>query len=69
MGWIKELFADAKGVADDARIGAFMLILTFCVATIYSLYKGQPWEANNFGIGAGALCAGVGALFGLRKEQ
>lgn len=69
MNWIKELFADAQGLADDARIGAFLLIITYCGASVYAIYGGQKWDAQAFGLGAGFLATGVGALFGLRKDQ
>jgi hypothetical protein len=71
MNYIKQLFADAQGLADDARIGAFLLILTYCGAALVSVWKGEhhTFDAQAFGIGAGALAAGVGALFGLRKDH
>lgn len=69
MEWIKQVFSDPKGTPDDARIAAFILVLTYCGAAVYALYKGQTWNPQEFGIGAGALVAGVGVLFGQRKEH
>ena len=68
MDWIKKLFADADGIPDDARVAAFLLVLSFIGNATFALYKGQPWNAQDFGIGAGALAAGIGGLFGLRGK-
>jgi hypothetical protein len=62
----KDLFTDSNGVLDDARIAAFTLIVTYCGSALYSLYLDQPWKPQDFGIGAGALAAGVGGWFKLR---
>jgi hypothetical protein len=71
MIWLKALLSDAVGIADDARVGAFLLVLTYCGATVASVVMSPTHEfhAQEFGIGAGALAAGIGALFGLRKDN
>ena len=71
MNWLKSLFADAQNIADDARVGAFLMILTYCGGAITSIVMNanHAFDMQAFGIGAGALSAGVGAWFGLRKDQ
>jgi hypothetical protein len=36
---------------------------------IYAVVKGQPFDMQAFGIGTGALFAGVGVALGLKKES
>ena len=67
MDWIRKAFEDANGIPDDARVSAFLLVLAFIANAGFALYKGQAWNAQDFGIGAGALVAGIGGFFGLRK--
>ena len=69
LDWIKKMFSDANGVPDDARVAAFLVVLTFCGNALYALYRGQIWDPQAFGIGAGAIAAGFGAWFGIRKEH
>lgn len=70
MGWIKQLMADAQGVADDGRVAAFLTVLGFIGCAIHAVaVKGQQFDPQAYGIGAGALFAGIGALFGLRKDN
>lgn len=71
MNWIKRLFEDADGVPDDARIAAFLIVLTFCCNSIASVTLGNEhaFDASEFGVGAGALAAGIGVWFGQRKDQ
>lgn len=65
--WVTKLFADAAGVPDDARVAAFLIVLAFIFNSVLAIFKGQPWNPQEFGIGAGALAAGVGVWFGQRK--
>lgn len=69
MNWLKQLFADGNGVPDDARIAAFLIVLTYCGNSIFAVIRGEhhSFDMQAYGIGAGAMVAGVGALFGLRK--
>lgn len=69
MNWIKQLLADAQGIADDGRVAAFLAVLGFIACQAYSVSKGHPFDAQAFGIGGGALFAGVGALFGMRGNN
>ncbi len=69
MNWIKRMFEDANGVPDDARVSAFFLVIGFIFSSLYSVYIGHEFKAQEWGIGAGALAAGVGGWFGLRKDS
>jgi hypothetical protein len=65
--WLTELFGDANGVPDDARISAFIMVLTYCITTAYNVaIEHHNFDMQSFGIGAGALAAGVGVWFGQR---
>lgn len=69
LEWIKKGFTATDGSMDDARVSAFLLVLSFIGATLYSIYLGHPWDAKDFGIGAGAMAAGIGGWFGFRKDN
>lgn len=70
MKWIKQLMEDAHGIADDGRVAAFLTVMGFIACAVYSVAaKGHPFDPQAYGIGAGALFAGIGALFGLRKDN
>lgn len=70
MSWIKQLMEDAHGIADDGRVSAFLTVLGFIACAVYSVAaKGHPFDPQAYGIGAGALFADIGALFGLRKDN
>ncbi|HEY7985324.1 MAG TPA: hypothetical protein VIE17_00215 [Methylophilaceae bacterium] len=67
--WLNRAFSDATGEPDDARIAAFMMVLTFLGNSIVSVVLNEHhiFDAQAFGIGAGALAGGVGVWFGARK--
>ncbi len=67
--WIKKAFEDCQGVPDDARVSAFLLVVAFIGNTITAVIMNPAhvFNAQDFGIGAGALAAGIGAWFGIRK--
>jgi len=69
MNWISQMFSDANGVPDDARIAAFLLVISYITNSAIGVYLGPDhlFDAEKFGIGAGALAAGVGVWFGARK--
>lgn len=69
--WIAGVFEDAKGVPDEARIGAMLLIVAFCGNSVAAVVMSSThaFDAQTFGIGAGALAAGLGAWLGLRKDN
>ena len=69
MNWIRLMFSDENGVPDEARVAAFLVVLTFCGCAIWAQVTGHAWNPQEFGIGAGALAAGLGAWFGIRKDN
>src|SRR5512135_93360 len=69
MNWINKLFCDANGVPDDARVAAFLLVLAFIGNSIYATVTGHTFDAQQFGVGSGALAAGIGGWFGFRKAN
>lgn len=70
LRWIAALFEDEAGIPDDARVAAFLLILTYSVLGGWAvMVNHQPLDFQQWGIGAGALTAGVGGWFGLRKNN
>ena len=66
---LKELLTDAQGVWDDARFHASLLVLAYIGCSIYAIYKGQEWNPQSFGAGAGFLATGIGAWFKLRGDK
>ncbi|CQR43702.1 hypothetical protein THICB3320752 [Thiomonas sp. CB3] len=70
LRWLAALFADEAGVPDDARVAAFVLIVSYVALGFWAVViNKQPLDFQNWGIGAGALTAGVGGWFGLRKNN
>lgn len=69
MNIIGQMFTDKDGIADDGRIAAFLLMLTYIGNSVYAVYLGQVWHPQDFGIGAGALVTGLGALLKLRGDN
>jgi len=69
MNWINLMFSDANGIPDDARIAAFLLVLAYIINSSMGVYLSEEhlFDPEKFGIGAGALSAGVGVWFGARK--
>ena len=67
LNWLKLVFSDPNGVPDDARITAMCAVFTALGLAIYAIVvKGQVFEMQAYGVGIGALYAGVGASFKLR---
>lgn len=71
LAWWQRVFEDSAGIPDEARIGAMLLIVAFVGNSVLTvlLNEGHVFNAQDFGIGAGALTAGVGAWLGLRKDN
>jgi hypothetical protein len=71
VSWIARMLEDDKGVPDEARVGALILVGCFAWNSVASVMMGSShaFNAQDFGIGAGALAAGLGAWLGLRKDN
>ena len=67
LDWIKKAFEDSTGVPDEARVCAVSMVLGYLLLAAYSvIFQSHPFDMQAFGIGAGALSAGVGGWFNLR---
>ena len=71
INWIKRLFEDANGLPDDARVAAFMIVVTFLSNSTTSVWMNptHAFDPQAFGIGAGMLATGFGVWFGVRKDN
>ena len=69
FAFIKSGFTTAQGELDDARVSAFLLVIAYIAHQGYAIHEGQHFDAQAFGIGAGALAAGIGVWFGQRKDN
>ena len=71
MNWLARLFADATGEPDDARVAAFLIVLTFIGNSVSAVWlsPSHTFDAQSFGLGAGGLAAGIGVWFGQRKAN
>jgi hypothetical protein len=67
---LNKLLADSSGTPDDARWCAVLIVLVYCFMSVFSLtVSKQAFDAQQFGIGAGAISAGIGGWFRLRGPQ
>ena len=71
MNWVNRMFCDANGVPDDARVAAFIIVLAFVGNSVFSIIMStnHAFDAQQFGIGTGAMAAGIGCWFGVRKSN
>lgn len=67
MNWLKSMLTGADGTIDDARVHASLLVISYIGTAVYSIHNGHAFDPQAYGVGAGALAAGVGGWFGLRK--
>lgn len=69
--WILGLFEDSNGVPDEARVGAMIIICIYCWNSYQSvlLSAAHAFDMQAFGLGGGALAAGLGMWLGLRKDN
>lgn len=63
---MKKFFVDILTVANgqDYDVGRVMLLAGFVFFNLFAawaLFKNQPWSAQDYGIGLGALMGGGGA--------
>jgi hypothetical protein len=67
---IRQLVTESDNTTHDLyRYLALASIVVGLSLMIYSVVvKGQPFDMQTFGIGVGALFAGVGVALGLKKE-
>ena len=71
MNWINRMFCDPNGIPDDARVAAFLIVLAFISNSVFAVImsKTHGFDAQQFGIGVGAMAAGLGLWFGQRGQS
>lgn len=68
MNWLSRMLSDPQGVPDDGRVSALLMVLAYIALGAYSVVRlGQHFDAQAFGLGAGALAGGIGGWFGFRR--
>jgi hypothetical protein len=68
MNVLTQLFTGKDGITHDlGRWGAAASFLTGLGLQIYAVMKGAAFDMQNFGLGIGALSAGVGAMLKLKE--
>lgn len=67
---LKDSITGIDGVTfDPARIyGLLAVLIFFVLAVVAVIVKNQPWDAQAYGIGFGALLAGFGLGVGLKSK-
>lgn len=65
--WIRGGLSYSDGTMDTEVMLAVWSVLVFTGTTVLSVWKGQHWDAQAFGIGAGALFGGLSAVLKFRK--
>jgi hypothetical protein len=67
---VRQLMTEADNRTHDLyRYLALLSIVVGLGLNIYAVHKGQPFDMQAFGLGIGALFAGVGVAIGLKKEN
>ncbi len=62
MKWLITLLADAQTALAIARSCGAAIVVTYIGMTVYAIvWKGQHFDMQSFGIGAGAVIAAMGA--------
>ena len=51
---------------DIGRFLWFMSVMVFLGCAIFAIYKGQPWNAIEYGTGLGLVLAAGGAAIGMK---
>ncbi len=69
FAWIKGGLSYGDGTMDDGAMAALGTVIAYVGISAYSVYASSDhaFKMQEFGIGAGALFAGVGVLLGQRK--
>lgn len=67
---IRQLFTESDNITHDLyRYLAVASVVSGIGLQVYAVVKGQPFDMQAFGVGTGALLAGVGVALGLKKES
>lgn len=67
----RQLLTESDNTTHDVfRYMALASIMTGLAMQVYVIvWKSQPFDMQTFGIGVGALLAGVGAALGLKRDS
>ncbi len=67
--WLHDLFLDANGDSDETVLYALSGIVTFNGLAIYHVVvKSLPFDMQAYGIGFGAILAGIFAGYGVKAK-
>lgn len=71
MSWITDCLTGLDGQTYDVgRISGVTIMLSGLGLSAYDVvWRGHPFSFQDFGVGAGALCAGIGALLKLKENS
>lgn len=71
MKLLKDLITESDNLTYDiARVAGASVVITYLGLAVYSVvWKGQAFDAQSFGIGAGAVIAAMGAALRLTQEK
>lgn len=69
--FVRRMLSDADGEPDEARFAALGLVGAYIGNSIYSVVMSptHAFDMQAFGVGAGALTAGIGGWLGLRGKN
>lgn len=66
---LKDWLTGVDGQTYDIGRTLWMLsVLVFLGCAVYAIYKGQAWNAVEYGTGAGLVLAGGGVAIGLKAK-
>ena len=69
MKLLRDWFTGVDGQTYDLGRALWALgVMVFLGATVYSIYKGQTFDAIAYGTGFGAVLAAGGAALWMKKE-
>lgn len=69
MNALKTMLSDATGTYEIAKASGALVVLTYLGLAIYAVVaKGQTFDPQSFGIGAGAVIAAMGAALKLTQK-
>ena len=67
---IRQLLTESDNITHDLyRYMAVASVVSGLGLQIIAVFKGQPFDMQAFGVGTGALLAGVGVALGMKKEN
>ena len=59
--WLSMAFESPPGKIDLSRVTLLLMALAYVAQSGYALWRGQHFDWQSFGIGAGAITGGGGA--------